>query len=422
MSLLTPPRGAVQRIRGPLLGQAEVRRGAVPPRVWAVWGALFLNVLAFAAGFPMVATIPTKVGQLITQGALIMAILLALLVNPRVVVRSNLYLILLSMMAVVALMVSIHSEFFLGSTFRACRLVAFVAVLWLLTPWFGRPDMTLLRCHLRCLWIVLGSVLLGAAISPGTSLAFDGRLSGALWPIPPTQVAHYAAMLVGISMILWLCRVIGGRQAIMALVVGGAVLIGTHTRTALLAMLVGLVFAGASLFLGHARVRRTSALGAVLAIVGGTFFAPAVMTWARRGQSAQEAAELTGRTKVWSAVFQTPRPRISELFGSGMSNMSFNGLPIDSNWVATYLDQGWFGLLVEVGFLLLLLGMAVTHVRGPRRAVALFIILYCITASITETGLSNASPYLLDLTVAAALLVSPIRRGRSLIGSESVDQ
>jgi hypothetical protein len=57
--------------------------------------------------------------------------------------------------------------------------------------------------------------------------------------------------------------------------------------------------------------------------------------------------------------------------------------------------------------------MAVTHVRGVRRAVALFLIVYGIVASVTETGTGDASTYLLDLAVAAALLVpEPGRRLR----------
>ena len=47
---------------------------------------------------------------------------------------------------------------------------------------------------------------------------------------------------------------------------------------------------------------------------------------------------------------------------------------------------------------------------------ALFLIIYCLFASFTETGMGEASPYLLDLTVAASLLVIPttnrIRRTR----------
>jgi O-antigen ligase len=381
----------------------------VPGAVYAAWGALFFNVLAFSH-LETIIPIPSTLGQLMTQGSLLLAVLLALAANPRVVLRSNLFLVLLTMLAVVAAMTSIHNQFVVGSTFRASRMLGFVTVLWLLTPWFGRRDLVLLRCHLRCLWIVLASVLLGFAIAPGKARSFEGRLSGTLWPMPPTQVAHYAAVLLGSTVVLWACRVVSGRYTLVTTLAAAVVLVGTHTRTALIAMLVGLIVAAASLFLGHARVRRTSAMGLVLAVVGATLFAPELTAWARRGQSAQEAAQLTGRTKVWSAVFDTPRPRINELFGSGLSNQSFNGLPIDSNWVATFLDQGWFGIIVEATFLLLILLMAATHVSGPKRAVALFLVVYCLVATITESGLGSASPYLLDLTVAVALLVPEVRR------------
>jgi hypothetical protein len=303
-------------------------------------------------------------------------------------------------------MVAPHNEYPKGSTFRACRLLGFVMVLWLLSPWFGRRDMVLLRCHLICLRVVLGSVVIGAALSPGLAFAFDGRLAGVLWPIPATQVAHYAAVLLGVTLVLWLCHVVSGRHALITLVVVTPILLATHTRTALLAAVVALTIAGASLFLGHARVRRTSALGAIGGILAATVFASHVTTWLLRGQTIQDADQFTGRTKVWTQVMSMHRAPIQDMFGSGMSNMSFNGLPIDSNWVATYLDEGWFGIVVEASILLLLLGMAITHVRGPRRAVALFLIVYCLIASITETGLSNASPYVLDLAVAAALLTS----------------
>ena len=33
------------------------------------------------------------------------------------------------------------------------------------------------------------------------------------------------------------------------------------------------------------------------------------------------------------------------IFGFGLSNKSYNGLPVDSNWLACYLDQGLFGVV-----------------------------------------------------------------------------
>ncbi len=376
-----------------------------------VWVALFANVLAFAR-LDTVIPIPTSLGQLITQGALLAALLLVVLANPGGVVRPNLFLVLLTMLAVVALMVSIHNEFVYGSTFRACRLLAFMAVLWLLTPWWGRSDYALLRAHLVCLRVVLGTVLVGAIVAPGLAFSYGGRLSGALWPIPPTQVAHYSAVLLGCTIVMWFAGAMRGRTALFTLAAAGAALVGTHTRTALLALIVGLVVAGASLFLGHARVRRTSALLGVIAIAAATLFAPLIVTWLWRGQTLEEATQLTGRTKVWSSISGLQRPRLGELFGSGLSNKSFNGLPIDSNWLAVYLDQGWFGIIIDAALLIILILLAVTHQRGVRRAVGLFLVMYCLIASITETGLGDASPYLLELVVAASLLAAPSQERR----------
>ena len=390
--------------RAPFAASAFIR-GPLP-----VWAALFANVLAFS-GLPTIFPIPGIVGQLITQTALVLALALVFLANPAGVVRPSLVLALLACLGIVALVVSFHSDFPIGSVFRACRLIVVTMVLWLLTPWWGRSDLILLRCHLTCLRIVMVTVLIGALLAPGAAFSYGGRLSGALWPIPPTQVAHYAAVMLGCTVVLWFCGAIGGRTTLITFVGGSAALAGTHTRTALLAMFVALLVASASLFVGHARVRRTSALVGFVVVLAATTLGPLLREWALRGQTTQEAGQLTGRTKVWSAVFQLRRPPLEELFGSGLSNKSFNGLPIDSNWVATYLDQGWFGISIEVMVLLSIVLLAITHPRGPRRAVALFLVTYCLIASITETGLGDASPYLIEMVLAASLLAAPPRTG-----------
>jgi hypothetical protein len=395
---------------GPASGRAKAAR--LPIALVVAWGALFLNVLPPSANETVVPFSHTA-GQMVAQGSLGLALLFALLVNPRLVVRPNLFLLLLSVMAVMALVVSIHSPYLLGSTYRGLRLITFVGCLWLLTPWWGRPDMALLRVHRLCIGAALVSVLVGAAAAPGKAFSFEGRLSGALWPITSPQTAHFAAVLLGTSAILWMCRTVSGGHALVGIVVGAGVLVGTHTRTGLLGTVVGLVVASASLFLGHARVRHASVSTIALAIAGGTLFAPQLASWLARGQTRQQASELTGRTNIWEASLAEHRSFIGELFGSGLSNKSFDGNPIDSSWVATYLELGWFGVTVEVVFMLALLGMAVTRPQGARRAVALFLISYCIVSSITETGLGDASTYLLDLAVAASLVVQAPTRARS---------
>lgn len=388
----------------------EFRR--TPLLLLATWAALFLNVLAFST-VPTVVPIPSVAGQLLTQGALPLALLLALVMNPKGVLRPNVYVAVFTVVAVLALAVSIHNQFVVGSTFRAVRFLGFLAVMWLISPWFGRRDMALLRCHRICLIVVLGSVIAGAAISPGLAFSFDGRLTGVLWPIPATQVAHYAAVLFGSTAILWMCQVLAGRRAALIVILSGAVLVATHTRTALIGLFAGLLVGGASLFLGNARVRRTAVILAGISFVTIALFANELRTWALRGQDNGQVSDLTGRTKVWSAVMSQSRPTFENWFGSGLSNMSFNGLPIDSNWVATFQDQGWFGVGVQAVLLLFLLVTAIGRARGPRKAIGLFLVMYCLFASITEAGLDGPSAYLLDLTVAASLLTGSDEWGQA---------
>lgn len=392
--------------------------GPLLPGPFPAWAALFTNVLTFAsAGF--LALVPQTLGQLIAQGMLLVALVLALLANPRMVVRPNIFLALLTMMAVYALMVSIHNQFPYGSTYRAVRLIFFVVVLWLLTPWWGRSDLPLLRAHLLWLRVISVTVWLGALIAPGTAFSTENRLAGVLWPIPPPQVAHYSAILFGCTVVLWFCGVVSGRGMALTLVAAGAALVATHTRTALLGLLLGLVVAAASLFVGYARVRRTMAVVLLSSVAAWTVFSPFIVSWLTRGESIQQLEQLTGRTTVWAAVSQQQLSPMQEYFGIGLGNKSFDGLPIDSTWVATRLELGRVGVALVVAFVLVLLLTAVTRPAGPRRAIALFLIVYCITASFTETGLGDASPYLLDLTVAASVLAS---RPRSTPPRQVLDQ
>ena len=390
--------------------RAPRRTRTVPVLIQCTWAALFLNVLAFSNSTMLLIPIPDLVGRAISQGSLALALLIALAANRGVLVRPNLFMVLVTVLAVLALMVSVHNEFLVGSTYRALRLLLFVAVLWLLTPWWGRRDMLLLRCHLHVLWVVLGTVLLGAALNPGRAFSFEGRLAGVVWPVWPTGVAHLAAILLGSSLVLWMCQMMSNRRASVALVITTGVLLATHTRTAVAGALIGLAVATASLFLGHVRARRASALSVAGICVAGLFFASALTTWALRGQSAQDVSQLTGRTSVWSAVFATRRPLGEHLFGSGLSNQSFNGLSIDSSWVSLFVDQGLVGVVIMTTLVLSLIIMAATYERGPARALALFLVVYCVVASFTETGLGAAAPYQLDLTVAASLIVRRVDR------------
>jgi O-antigen ligase len=331
--------------------------------------------------------------------------------NRKLVLRPNIFLCLVSLIAMETILTTLQPEH-VGTIFRTVRLVMFVICLWLLTPWWGRRDLLLLRCHLTALSVALGSVIVGFLVSPGHAYA-EHRLGGALWPMQPTQVAHYAAVMIGLIVVLWFCGRVRGRTAVLVTIVGGAILVLTHTRTALAALIVGVLIAGMSLLVAKPRVRRLfAAVGVITAVTAFTFSA-FITTWLERGQSSQGLSNLTGRTEVWGPLLAFPRDKFQEIFGFGLSNVSFNGLPIDSNWLASYQEEGLYGVVVCAMIVLFILAAAYFQPRGLQRAVALFLVSYALVASFTEVGFTDVSPYLLDLTVAASLLV-PAAPGRRL--------
>ncbi|HEY3958082.1 MAG TPA: O-antigen ligase family protein [Streptosporangiaceae bacterium] len=408
---------AIRPRRGvPPAGSAAARDRWVRRRIGIVWGLLFLNVLTFAGGTwsgqPLIVPIPTVLGKIVTQAALPVAMLLALSVNRRVILRPNVFLSVLTLLVIEALVSSVHPVGHLsGTLYRTARLGGFVATLWLLSPWWGRRDLLLVRSHVKVLTVVIISVILGFLVSPGRALA-GGRLSGAFWPTPPTQVADFAAVLIGLMVVLWLCGLERGRRTLLVLVVVGVMLVLTHSRTELVAMVAGILVAGLSIFTARARVRRVLVAFGVVTSLGVTVFSGVLTAWLDRGENAKELASLTGRTSVWNLVLSAPRDPFQIVFGYGLSNKSFNGLPIDSNWLASYYDLGAAGVVICAALLLWVLVAAYFQLGGAQRALALFLVTYLVVTSFTETGFSDASVALLELALAASLLVVPYHRDR----------
>jgi hypothetical protein len=393
----------------PSLPQAQVSEQRIRRRVGIAYSLLFLNALTFYPGLSLL-PIPSAIGKATAQAALPLALIVALSVNPKVVIRPNVFLCLVSLLVLGALITTLQPQHF-GTVYRTFRLAGFVVGLWLLTPWWGRRDLLLVRCHLKVLGVLLGSVLLGLLISPHHARP-EGRLTGAFWPVPPPQVAHYSAVMVGLVAVLWLSGKLRGRVTIVIVALGIVALLLTHTRTALVGMIAGILVAGLSLIVAKARVRRLFAIAGAVAAVAIMTLSGVITTWLARGQGTQEIFKLTGRTTVWSALVSFPRNKFQEIFGFGLSNSSFNGLPIDSNWLASYQEQGLYGVTICAVILAFLLITSYFQPRGARRALALFLITYCLLASFTEVGFTDVSAYLLDLTLAASLIVpSAERRG-----------
>lgn len=403
VSVLLRYPGAVPR------DMAMARDHSVRRRVNVAWGLLYLNTMTFVGGIGVL-PLPSRVGKGIAQAALPLALLVLLTVNPRLKVRPNAFLCIVSLLVVDAGFTSIQVHQ-LGTLFRTVRLAEFVCALWLLTPWWGRSDMLLFKCHLRWTYIALGSVLLGMVVSPGHAFAFDGRLEGVIWPMLPTQVAQYAAVAAGLTIVLWFARQLSGQAALPGVIFAVALLILTHTRTALAALSAGILVAGLNLFTSNARVRKAFTAGGVAVSVAAVTAAGFITTWLARGEGTQGLTTMTGRTNFWTLVLNYPRDRFQEIFGFGLSNASVNGLPIDSNWMASYMQEGLYGVAICAIILAFLLIVTLLSSRGMARALALFLVTYVLVASFAEDAFTDVSTYMLHLTVAASLLAVTLRPG-----------
>jgi hypothetical protein len=323
-------------------------------------------------------------------------------------------LVLLSFLALEAVVTLLGAPFPKGTGFRTFRFILFVATLWMLSPYWGRQRMILVRYHVKILFGIICMTAVGLALSPHKALN-GGRLLNIVWPCPATQVAHYAAVAIGLVALLWLAGHMSARSSLAIIAVSIVILLLTHTRTAMLAMVGGLLVGGLSMLGTSARVRKFFLWAAVVAGVVYVAGAAIITSWLVRGQSSSELTGLTGRTGFWGPLLAYPRDRFEMAFGFGLSNGSFRGLPIDSNWLDSYQDQGLFGITVCALVLIFLVVAAFFQARGISRAIVLFLAVYCIAASFTEDGITNPSPYMMDVAVAASVLMSSVRaRGSSL--------
>ncbi|SED28399.1 hypothetical protein [Streptomyces melanosporofaciens] len=375
--------------------------------VGTVWGLLVLNTLG-SAGAKTIIPLPRSLIQMVTMGALVAAFALALAVNLRLRIRPGACLFLLTLLLVPSVISSADLESGFGALFRCARLALFVGTLWLLSRWWD-GSLTFARYHIRMYFAVLGSVAAGLVVSPGAAMPelYGGRLVGALWPLTPPQIGQYAAVIIGLTVLLLLGRRTDKASAAVVIVPSLVLLALTHTRTATLGLFIGLALAIGSLILTSAAARRFFAWAVLCAAVAAVAFASALQAWFLRGQSKENFSNLTGRAKVWDALLAAPRSASEKLFGVGLGDKSFGGLPIDNSWLAVYHEQGLIGVTVVSAIILVLGGVALLRPPSLQRACAIFLISYCAIASYTEAGLGDASPYLLHLALAASLLAAP---------------
>ena len=140
-------------------------------RIGWVWGLLFFNVMTYTVGTTNLIPLPHQVGKLLPESAVGVALLLILTANKRLLVRPNIYLILITAMCLCAAIMSFRGYFGLGSMIRWSRFALFVGALWLTTPWWGRRDFMILQFQRRALMVVIGTVIVGVAFSPTRAFA-----------------------------------------------------------------------------------------------------------------------------------------------------------------------------------------------------------------------------------------------------------
>ncbi|CAM5685327.1 membrane protein [Streptomyces tanashiensis] len=389
----------------------DARPGAAaagtPKAVGIAWALLGLNTLG-SAGAKTVIPLPRSLIQMATMGALVVAFALALALNLRLRIRPSAFVFLLTLLLVPSLISSVQPDIGLGALFRCGRLALFVSTLWLLSRWWD-GSLTFVRHHIRMYFAVLVLVAVGLVVAPGTAMPeyYGQRLVGALWPLTPPQIGQYAAVVIGLTVLLLLGRRTTGAGAAMLIVPSFVLLAMTHTRTATLGLLIGLALAIGSLILTSAAARRFFAWAVLCAAVAAVVFSSALRAWFLRGQSQENFANLTGRAKVWDALLSAPRTTGEKVFGTGLGDKSFDGLPIDNSWLAVYDEQGLIGVTLVAAMIIVIGGVALLRPPSLPRACAIFLISYCALSSYTEVGLGDASAYLLHLALAASLLAVP---------------
>jgi hypothetical protein len=377
-------------------------------RVQIIWGGLFLHSWTWI-NLKVPILIPQRVWQLIALMSLLVAFSVALATNRALLVRPSPFLICVLGLVLVTYIPVMRLAVPFGTLYRVFKFTLWTCTLWLTSPWWGRRDMLILRVHFRCTLAANALVTGGLILFPTAALGGyeSGRLVGVFPTLPPPQVGQLATISAGIALLGWNSGYINGRTAKRLIGLCIVLLLLSRTRTALSGLFLGGLLAMVSLISSQAAVRQRMSrliLALPLLILALVPLAPTFLT---RGQDTQQITELTGRTKVWASLLGRFRNGAEQFFGVGLTDKSWDGLSIDSGWLSVYHEQGWVGLFFGSALLLFLIAKIVLAPPGFARAVATFIVTYCLIAFVTEVGLGDSSHYLLHLAMAASILMVP---------------
>lgn len=297
---------------------------------------------------------------------------------------------------------------------RVARFGIALVVPLLLWDVLRRDSTLLLRAHLAAntvlaLLFAVGPFVAGsAAWENGGSFASGSRLQGALLATLPPGVGEVGAIVAGLALVAWAYGHLRWWLTTPLVALGLGLIITSRTRTAALALLVGLIIA--ALVTLRSRGGRHIAIGLAICAVPLLAVAPAVVDWALRGQSTQRFQSLSGRTLAWNNVLSADLPPGVAALGHGLGTTKIlvtrgqgdvNTVPIDNSWLSLYWESGLIGAAV---ILVVYLCVLVTVLRAPTaypRAASVLLVVLVGIASFSESGLSDLSSLTLALVVAA---------------------
>ncbi len=314
--------------------------------------------------------------------------------------------VLYSAMAVIALFPPLGGRAGLGSLFRAIRFLLTLVLLLQLVPIFARDRYIPLRGHFLVMKITVVSSLVSLAV--GRGFDGEGRLITQLPAFPAPGLAQWTSLFCFLLIFLMLNRAIPVRSGMAWLAASGLCLFLSHSRTPLVAGGAGFVAGLVAMFVSSQRARRFVSWVMFLVPVSALMFGPAVQAWFLRGQDQSQISTLTGRTKAWAKVYSFPRDVYSRLFGVGLTDKSIEGLPIDSGYLSVYHEQGRVGVAIMTLIFVVYLARILSRRPSAARAMALFLVVYVLIASYTETGIGDMSGYVLHLVMAMVLVVVPV--------------
>lgn len=385
--------------------------------VWLVQVMLVLSVIPwrrdaiFDGGLD-----PTVVGKaLVAVGALLVVVLIARTSSRRYPIGLG-PTVLIAFVTIVSLLGAFVAGDAMSTivlTVRVAIVVITILLLLRVVSW---------EVGVGSLLAAMGAVALIAGVTGVPSLISEGRLAGGVPQLHPNPLAELAG-----APLVWLAvqilrrgvRIWWALSFLMLL----AIIIGTGSRTAVIALTLALAVA---VMVNGIQNRSVVYLLLVSAPVlyAFTVLSDAIQQLATRAGSTDTTSTLEARFVAWRVVLGWSWTAWEKWIGVGLATKT---VPVDARWHdEQVLDSSWVSILAQSGVLgVTLMGVIVvwcviTAVTSKRRRwLVLPLLVLVLTRSITESGLMDGAMPFVQLLVCATVLTRRSRHSGRLDVCES---